>query len=358
MSSLLNPEPQNRRRLFWLMQAFGWSVMSALPSMILVQAGVPLGSATIIGLSRGIVGLLVSSLLLRPVLRYLWRRHQRLQLHWIVLIALYCLGLGWLDRCLMGPVVMQFDVDFSAVPSAVAKASWLFRGATYQVWTVLYCVIHHWADTQDTRLRLSQLQAERRTMELQQLRAQMNPHFLFNAFNSILAEAENPKAVTTLTEGVAEYLRFSLRQTDALQKLGDELDALEHYLRVEKVRFEERFDYQIVADDAARQRQVPGALVQPLVENAIKYGPRTSPLPLRLSVSAAVDATGELIVTVANTGRWLDSSAGKPATGNGIGLANLTRRLQLLYGDAARCECREVDGWVNVRLQIPAEAQA
>ena len=357
MSSLLNPEPQNRRRLFWLMQAFGWTVMSALPFMLLHQAGVPFGSAAIMGVCRGISGLILSSLLLRPVLGYLWQKDRRLKPKWAVLIALHCLLLGWIDGWLMVPFISQFDVDFSAVPLSVVKASWLFRGSSYVIWTVLYCVVHHWADTQDTRLRLSQLQAERRTMELQQLRAQMNPHFLFNAFNSILAEAENPKAVTTLTEGVAEYLRFSLRQTDALQQLGEELDALEHYLRVEKVRFEERFDYRIVASDAARQRQVPGALVQPLVENAIKYGPRTSPPPLRLSISAEVTASGDLVISVANTGRWIASQATHVASDRGIGLANVGRRLQLLYGAAARCECTEADGWVNVRLQLPEEAR-
>lgn len=357
MSSLLNPEPQNRRRLFWLMQCFGWSIMTVLPFMMLYQAGVSFASAAVMGLCRGIAGLVVSSVLLRPVLSYLWRRDHRIKLHWVIFVGVYCLGLGWFDRWLMDPIFLFFEVDYSVVPPAVSKGSWVFRGMTYHVWTVLYCVVHHWADTQDTRLRLSQLQAESRTMELQQLRAQMNPHFLFNAFNSILAEAENPKSVTTLTEGVAEYLRFSLRQTDALQRLGDELDALEHYLRVEKVRFEERFDYRIVASEAARQRQVPGALVQPLVENAIKYGPRTSPSPLCLSIVAEINAAGDLVVTVANTGRWIASPTATTPTEGGIGLANLGRRLQLLYGAAARCECTEEEGWVRVRLQLPQEAK-
>lgn len=355
LRSLLQTDPSNRRRLFWLMQAFGWSVMAVLPGMVLSQSGVPLAQAALMGAARGVLGLIVSSLLLRPVLRRIWRRGAGFELRWVVPVGLYCLALGWLDMRCTRLLVVRLDLDYSAIPAAVVRASWIFRGTNYHVWTVLYCVIHYWFDTQDARLRLAQLQTERRTVELQQLRAQMNPHFLFNAFNSILAEVDNPRAVTTLTEGMAEYLRFSLRQTDALQRLGDELDALEHYLRVEKVRFEDRFDYAIAASERARQCRVPGALVQPLIENAIKYGRRTSRPPLRLSVAANVTATGELVVDVTNTGRWIPRE--EPRSG-GIGLANLRRRLELLYGPAARCEHGEADGWVRVSLRMPAEVHA
>lgn len=116
------------------------------------------------------------------------------------------------------------------------------------------------------------------------LRARINPYFLFNARNAILAEAAKPQRVIAITHSLADYLRFSLAQTSGLHPLGDEVDALESYLRVEQIRFEERLEYGFSVDEAARCQVVPGALVQPLLENAVKYGPRTSQWPLRLAI--------------------------------------------------------------------------
>lgn len=348
-------EPQNRRKTFWQVQSLSWLILAVLPFAILHHGEVPLPDAAVLGLTRGLIGFVLSSLLLMPVLRWAWRRRVPLELPWIILVVGYCAALGWVDMTLAKFFALHMELNVSSIPVPLVSATWVFRTTAYLTWSVVYYVIQYWIDLQDSRLRLAQLQTEKQAIELQQLRAQVNPHFLFNAFNSILAEADNPKVVMTLTEGVAEFLRFSLRQTDALQELGAELDALEHYLRVEKVRFEDRFDYIIAASERARRCRVPGVLVQPLVENAIKYGQRTSRPPLRLSIEAEV-REGKLMVAVANTGRWIRPEE-SPVSGNGIGLSNLRRRLELVYGAEATCDREEADGWVRMELQIPAEAR-
>jgi len=106
---------------------------------------------------------------------------------------------------------------------------------------------------------------------------------------------------------------------------------MENYLQVEKIRFEEKLRFRIDADQEARVFVVPRQLVQPLLENAIKYGQQTSPMPLSIRIEAQL--TGDrLHLTVENTGSWVEPSA---SSGMGIGISNLRRRLQLLYGDRA-----------------------
>lgn len=340
----------NRRRLFWQAQIIGWSVVAVVPSITLYNSGLALFDAAAIGIIRALIGLFLSCLLLYPSLR--WIGQQQFSMALIgVLIVVYSTLLGWLDVQLFKILAPSLESKINALP-IYQSGSWMIRGIIFWMWSILYFVIHHWLNTQEARLRMAQILAEQRTVELQQLRAQVNPHFLFNAFNTILAEAENPLIVIKLTESMSEFLRFSLMQTGELQALGKELEALDHYLCVEKLRFEERFEYHITASKQACECQVPLVFVQPLVENAIKYGQRTSPMPLRLKIEAELDR-GELIVTVANTGHWVQPKSHSDV--GGIGLANLQRRLELIYTGAAQCEHEERDGWVRVTLRVPKQ---
>jgi len=231
----------------------------------------------------------------------------------------------------------------------------LLRWCLLLIWSLLYFGIKLWLEASEAKLRAAESEAAARTSELRQLRAQVNPHFLFNALNSVLAEKDNASAVEQITQELAAYLRFSLRPAGNFQTLGEELDALEHYLRVEKARFEEKLEYVIDAKPEARRVRVPVATVQPLLENAMKYGRQTSPLPLRVSLTATWDAAAEeLRLTVRNSGRWLEFD---PERSGGIGLANLGRRLELLFGTEARLTHGSGDGWVWVEVRVPVTAK-
>lgn len=343
---------RNRRRLFWQAQLIGWSVVAVVPAITFYNSGLALADAATIGVIRACIGLLLSCVLLYPSLR--WIRQQQFSMALVgVLIVVYSALLGWVDVQLFKLLTPSLESKINALP-VYLSGSWMIRGIIFWMWSVLYFVIHHWISTRENRLRMAQVLAEQRTVELQQLRDQVNPHFLFNAFNTILAEAENPSIVIKLTESMSEFLRFSLMQTGELQELGKELEALDHYLCVEKLRFEEHFEYQITASNEARHCQVPIILVQPLVENAIKYGQRTSPMPLRLKIHATLEQ-GYLTVKVSNSGYWVTQTS-QPGVG-GIGLSNLRRRLELIYHGAAQFYHEERDGWVHVTLQVPQQVQ-
>jgi len=180
-----------------------------------------------------------------------------------------------------------------------------------------------------------ELSRRQQKSELSLLKYQMQPHFLFNALTAVMAVSGDKEKVEELTQSLADYLRFSLSKSDENSSpLGEELEALESYLHVEKIRFAENLNYQIDADQEARAFSVPSQLVQPLLENAIKYGRRTSPMPLSILIEAQ-RSEDCLRLTVENTGSWVGASASSDNQGIGIGISNLRRRLQLLYGNRA-----------------------
>lgn len=340
---------QNRGVLFWQLQAIGWS--ATVPVAVLSAANYNLSPeiGLAIGLFRMLFALGVTGLLLRPALRGVRSGQYRMVPTCLILLvasAAISLAEMFATRELVRLVVPTVETA-----SVFLVTSTAMRIILYVFWSLMYFGINYWLDTQDTHLRLARLEAETRTAELRQLREQVNPHFLFNALNSIQAEAGTRKNVLALTQGLAEYLRFSLHHAEDGQALGKELDAIEHYLRVEGIRFEDRFQYSIEADEQGRRCRVPGALVQPLVENAVKFGQRTSPPPLKIAVRVAVDEES-LMVEVANSGQWVDPD---PNREGGIGLSNLRRRLDLTFDGRARVDVIKGDEQVRVVLRLPAE---
>lgn len=232
-------------------------------------------------------------------------------------------------------------------------AAGIGRVCVYTGWSALYLSMRFFLDFRDRDLRLAQVEINAREVELHVLRAQLNPHFLFNALNSILAEVDdNPARVKAITFNLSELLRFLLRQRDHFGPLGDEIAAIESYLKMEKFRFEERLDWQVEVSPAARSAMVPTSLLLPLVENAIKYGLQTSPTPLQLKVGAEV-RDGVVAAFVENSGRWIEPDPTSTRS-TGIGLANLRRRLALLYGREARVDISLPPGRVRVAPVLPS----
>ena len=315
--------------LFWILQITGW-----LASFFVVLIAAKITDTTIgwIVIFRTAFGFLATAILLRSLLRYLRSKFATNFAALAVVGVVLAIVFGTLDSYLteIFGILIGFDMQATAVVLYI-KVSYVMRSVIFGVWILLYFVFNYWLESRAALLRTAQLEVDKQASDLKLLRAQVNPHFLFNALNSILAVCDEPQKVTAITQSLAEYLRFSLRGGDARQQLGEELDALESYLRVEKIRFTDRLEYTIQADAAARSKLVPGALVQPLVENAIKFGQRTSHRPLRIAIQARL-REGDLEVLVENTGHWV-SENDSPSTG--IGLSNLRQRLRLICGPLA-----------------------
>ena len=199
--------------------------------------------------------------------------------------------------------------------------------------------------------------------ELRALRAQINPHFLFNALTTIgyLIQTAPPRALDTLMRLTA-LLRSVLRSEGEFTTLGREIELIESYLDIEHARFEQRLRVRIDVPAALRSLRVPPLLLQPIVENAVKHG--ISPLMRggHVTVTAWLDdasGTRALVVVVHDTGAGvslLDLQAGRA---NGVGLSNVERRLACQYGDAASLSIESAPGaGTTVQIRMPAEYRA
>jgi two-component system, LytTR family, sensor kinase len=171
--------------------------------------------------------------------------------------------------------------------------------------------------------------------ELRALRAQMNPHFLFNALNTIgyLIQTSPTHAHETLMK-LTSLLRGVLRSADAATTLGDEIDLVSAYLEIERARFEERLHVEINVPDDLRGIRVPALMIQPLVENAIKHGIANCRSGGRVSIEGHAEED-KLAITVRNSGACatdVDIALGRK---RGVGLANLEARLRHQFGDSA-----------------------
>jgi hypothetical protein len=185
-------------------------------------------------------------------------------------------------------------------------------------------------------LREREISALAAQAELRALRAQINPHFLFNALTTLgyLIQSAPARAVDTLMR-LTTLLRAALRSEGEFATLGHELDLIECYLEIERERFEERLQTRTEVPAALRQLSIPALVVQPLVENAIKHGIGGARDGGSVVVTADIAEGRErfLHIVVRNTGAPLGPRAS--TAGNGIGLQNVANRLRCYYGDAA-----------------------
>lgn len=191
--------------------------------------------------------------------------------------------------------------------------------------------------------------------QLDTLRAQLNPHFLFNTLNSIavLARRGQNESVEKMVTGLAGLLRHSLESSrEQLVTLGVELAALRQYLEIEQIRFRERLETSIEVPENLHSRMVPSFLLQPLTENAIRHGFVDAETPLRLSVRAEASSE-QLRLTIVDDGAGLGALENSP---DGTGLGHTRARLAGLYGGKAELSLTAgPDGrGVTVRVVLPS----
>ena len=189
--------------------------------------------------------------------------------------------------------------------------------------------------------------------QLAALRYQLNPHFLFNTLNSIsaLIVTRRNEDAEVMTDKLSSFLRNSLACDPAeLVPLEHELSLIEEYLDIEGVRFGDRLHAEIHCATDAGKALVPGFLVQPLVENAVKHGVAPSRDPVNITVRAEIEA-GDLCITVANDHAGAGSRSGYGGTG--VGLVNVERRLDAVYGKTASLTTQRSEDFYTATICIP-----
>ncbi|WP_031570050.1 sensor histidine kinase [Rheinheimera texasensis] len=191
-------------------------------------------------------------------------------------------------------------------------------------------------------------------LELQALRHQLNPHFTFNALNSVCAllEAERFEDAELMSEQLSTFLRYSLSHSpDSLVRLADELSAIEAYLTLQKTRFGDKLRVQWHIDEQIKQQLVPALLLQPLVENAIKYAVAAQQNGATITISGG-QCDGLVQLSVQDDGPGAQSAAGH---GTGVGLRNIRDRLYQHFGEQARLVVQSLPAGFSVAIALPPQ---
>ncbi|MFV8780991.1 sensor histidine kinase [Microbulbifer sp. SA54] len=232
----------------------------------------------------------------------------------------------------------------------------------YMTWAALYYGIKYYQASLLQQEKALKAESIAHQSQLKMLRYQLNPHFLFNTLNAIstLILDQDGKTANNMVTRLSQFLRHSL-DNDPMQKvtLAKEVEALELYLDIEKVRFADRLQVNVDLEGDAPKGLVPSLLLQPLVENAIKYGISQREWGGEINIRARVFA-GELLIEVSDNGPGVSEAAlaglGK---GSGVGIRNTCERLRALYGDEQKTRfCNLPGGGLAVNLRIPFEQDA
>jgi len=189
--------------------------------------------------------------------------------------------------------------------------------------------------------------------ELYKLRQQLQPHFLFNSLNSINALiGTRPEEARQMIHQLSDFLRGILKKEEnQWVTLSEELQHLQLYLDIEKVRFGHRLTTSIDAGENSGQMRIPAMLLQPVVENAIKFGLYDTTDVINISI-AATSENGQLIITVQNP---FDPETSLPQKGTGFGISSVKRRLYLLFARTDLLETDAKDHLFTTRIKVPQQ---
>lgn len=348
---------KNRNLLFWSLHAMGWSGYAIAQYLGAMLYGKAVSYSKVI-LVAAVSGFLLSALL-RYVCRWLWNKPIAVKFAAAIASA-YVIALAW--RLIINWAYQRFvETDWEMLQH------WYdyFGGATSATylmlcWIGLYFGFRYYESMQAQReaaLRAASLAQE---AQLKMLRYQLNPHFLFNTLNAIstlILDNRNAVANSAIT-GLSEFLRYTLDQ-DPMNKVtvAQEVDALNLYLDIEKMRFGARLRLEFAIEDSASNVLMPSLLLQPLIENAIKYAVSPREEGGRIRIGGHV-AGGMLQLEVSDDGPGM-VHASRFANGRGVGIRNTRERLQVLYGDDGTVSVHNTEPGLRIALTFPAErAQA
>ena len=333
---------------FWQVQFAGWALYLVMIYVTFLTVAAP---GTLYGLFRIKLIRTLIGLGLTCLMREVYRRFGTdLPIQKVVPVVLGCsvvFGLAW-TLSEMGAAALRNPAFAFADNLPRIPRNALDYGLTLTAWSALYFGVKYWRQWQAEREKALASAALAGRAQLEMLRYQINPHFLFNSLNSIRASIdEDADRARRMVTQLSEFLRYSLLHQGAAEvALGEEVEAVRNYLAIEQTRFEERLEVDFEIDEAAEGLPTPSFLLNPLVENAIKHGLKSPARPLRVRVSAKIK-DGALLLEVANTGGLSGECAG-----TGVGLRNTRERLEKVYGGRGRLELFEGGGWVRARVTI------
>lgn len=322
----------NRNRVYWICQLTGWSVWALLNIIGMLSFDLFFWKKIIIFLFLCFAGLSLTHLLRLTIKKYSWVYLPLKKIIPRILLSSFVIGIILF--------VLYFAAQYftGVMPLSEVKIGTPFvwtanLSSVILLWSLIYFSVHLFENYKRVEIESLIWEAAVKDFELKTLKSQLNPHFMFNAMNSIRAlieeDPENAKAALTRLSNI---LRYSLKmERNETVPLEEEIQTVTDYLALESVRFEERLNYELVIDPRSGKIEIPPMMIQTLVENGIKHGVTKRTEGGKISVNSKMNGS-YLVIQIKNSGQIDEDSL---RHSKGFGIDNTKQRLNLLYGDKA-----------------------
>jgi two-component system LytT family sensor kinase len=347
---------EDKNRAFWILQSAGWAGYFVLRTLS--------GIANAMGWSFVVHTALLTAtgysitLLMGAIFRRLIRMKPLVT--WTISIVLVLVAAGtfsaietWSHATFVRPGFRPEGLQF--------LSSILLTTALLVAWSALYYSINYYLILEEQTDRLLRLEHQASSAQLAMLRYQLNPHFLFNTLNSIstLVLLKQTERANAMLSRLSSFLRYTLvNEPTGSVTVAQEVETLKLYLEIEKMRFEDRLRPRFEIDPEVAMARLPSLLLQPLVENAIKYAvtPQEEGADIEVTARRAGD---RVVIRVKDTGPGAEDHWVKAQESTGVGLANIRDRLAQAYGADQKIDTESNrSGGFSVTIEIPYQIEA
>jgi sensor histidine kinase YesM len=322
----------NRNRVYWLSQLSGWSLWAVLNIIGMLSFDLFSWKKIILFLFVSFAGLSFTHILRNIIKKYSWVNLPLKKIIPRILLSSLALGIilsvFYFSTQYYSSVLPLSEIKIGSPFVLTANLSSVILG-----WLLIYFGVHLFENYKRVEIESLIWEAAVKDFELKTLKSQLNPHFMFNAMNSIRALIEedpgNAKAALT---SLSNILRYSLKmERNETVPLEEEMQTVNDYLALEAIRFEERLNYELDIDPRSGRIEIPPMMVQTLVENGIKHGVTKRTEGGKITVTSKMNGS-YMIIQIKNSGQ-IDEHSLRHA--KGFGIDNTKQRLNLLYGEKA-----------------------
>jgi len=344
-------EKWSEKKRYWVSQIAGWSVYTVVNLIFMAAFGKYTWQRLVVFIIICLFGLLSTHQFRNYIKKNNWINLPIKKLLPRILLA--CLIIGTLIYSLAFSsdyALGQFKSDEFKIASPLAGI--INLSGVVAIWSLIYFSFHYFQNYKRAEIESYIWEAAVKDFELKTLKSQLNPHFMFNALNSIRALIdEDPKSAQTAVTKLSNILRYSLKiERNETVPLDEEIQTVADYLALEAMRLEERIKYKISVDPKSSKIEIPPMMIQTLVENGIKHGIAKRTNGGEIFVTTKLE-NSNLYINIKNSGQ-IEEDLLKQS--NGFGISNTKQRLNLIYGDAAKFEIKNnSDDSVSAEITIP-----
>ena len=346
---------ENKSRAFWTLQAVGWAGYLLLRGVSSASGGDSFDVLIPVTIEA------IAGYCLTLLLSVFYGYYRRLPLVLSVFLTLATLAAATFVYSLIDAFTFSFTA--TGAPGITVARLLVSVYITFTVlfgWSALYFGINFYLIVEEQSDQMRALESQASSAQLAMLRYQLNPHFLFNTLNSIstLVLLKQTERANAMLSRLSSFLRYTLaNEPTAHVTVQQEVETLKLYLEIEKMRFESRLRPSFDVDPRAERARLPSLLLQPLVENAIKYA--VTPQEEGADISVVVRLAGERVqIAVSDSGPGLRDGQIAQSLSTGVGLTNIRDRLAQAYGPDHRFETRSTPaGGFSVEIEIPFQLE-